>query len=150
MNSARTILGALALGALGVTPATAVIVSEPAVVFVPTNQAPPAPAGLKVTCLKFPNNGAPSSETCPVVKYNGYSVWALSYQDNRGSMALVTYDSNNKVVGTVNKDGARYVWNVVSGSGSVEFFGQANQWVTATWTQLFPGMPAKNRLTRTR
>jgi hypothetical protein len=119
------------------------VIGEPAIIFVPTASAPTPPAGLKVTCLKEISNGAPPSDTCPVVKYNGYTVWAFSFNDNRLAMALVTYDEHKSVVGNITKNGARYVWNETSSllTKNVQFFGQANQYVSATWAELFPGQP---------
>jgi hypothetical protein len=107
--------------------------------YVPVNSNPPVPAGLKVTCLKGPDD-LTSSKTCPVVKYQGITTWAYSFIDNRVSMALVSYDAQNKVVGNVTKDGARYVWNVTSSTQNktVTFEGQAKQRVDATWAELGP------------
>ena len=140
-----SILFALAFAAavVAVPAAATTPVGEPEVVFLPSTAAPLVPAGLKVTCMEGPNQLTPS-KTCPVVQYNGYSVWAYSFIDNRVSLALVTYDSNNKVVGNITKNGTRYIWNAVSSlhTQGVEFFGQTNTWVTATWAELFPGMPA--------
>jgi len=69
------------------------------------------------------------------VKYQGITTWAYSFTDNRVSMALVSYDAQNKVMGNVTKDGARYVWNVISSgpNQTVMFEGQAKQRVSATW-----------------
>jgi hypothetical protein len=105
--------------------------------YVPANSNPPIPAGLKVTCMKGPNVLA-ASTTCPVVIYNGITTWAYSYMDNRVSLALVSYDANNKVVANVEKPGSRYVWNATSSivDKAVIFFGQSNQRVTAPWSAL--------------
>jgi hypothetical protein len=133
------LLAVAALGLLLVAPAAAQMKKSDAatVAYVPANSNPPVPAGLKVTCLKGPDVLAPS-KTCPVVKYQGITTWAYSFIDNRVSMALVSYDAQNKVVANVTKDGARYVWNVISSRANktVMFEGQAKQRVNATWAEL--------------
>ncbi|HTQ14020.1 MAG TPA: hypothetical protein VMH86_09105 [Rhizomicrobium sp.] len=111
----------------------------PQVEYVPANSSPPPPAGLKVTCMNGPNT-LQSAKTCPVLKYLGDTTWAYSYIDNRVSLAFVTYDSRNNVVLNQNKDGARYVWNMISSynTRTVQAFGQANQYVTLNWSDLVP------------
>jgi hypothetical protein len=86
------------------------------------------------------DNGAPSSDTCPVVTYKDVTTWAFSYTDNRVSMALVSYDRNNNVIANVEKPGARYVFAAESSiyTETVLFFGQAGNHVTATWAELGP------------
>ncbi len=55
-------------------------------------------------------------------------------------MDFVTYDANNTVVINQNKDGARYVWNIISSfnTKTVQAFGQSNQYVTLNWSDLVP------------
>ncbi len=126
----------IALGAT--TAAVAPAAEKPHITFVRANSNPPVPAGLKVACMTSPTKLTPSL-TCPVVKFYGATTWAYSFIDNRVSMALVTYDANNNVVGNITKDGARYVWNVTpDGPASIAFFGQSNQKVNATWAELTP------------
>ncbi|MEI9993608.1 MAG: hypothetical protein WDM91_03350 [Rhizomicrobium sp.] len=98
------------------------------------------PAGLKVTCVPNPNNGAQAGE-CPVVHYKGITTWAYSYLDNRVSLALVSYDATGKVVATVEKPGTRYVWNATSDDATqtVMFFGQSSTHVTASYASLAGG-----------
>jgi hypothetical protein len=90
--------------------------------------------------VKSSDNGAAPSKTCPVVRYQGITTWAYSYIDNRYSMALVKYDGNNNVIGTIEKPGARYVFEALSSARTqtVLFVGQARQRVTATWAELAP------------
>ena len=112
---------------------------DPAVVYVPVNSNPPIPAGLKVACMKGPVD-LTSSKTCPVVEFMGNTTWAYSFIDNRVAMALVTYDAHNNVMSNVTKDGARYVWQIISSvdDKTVTFSGQANQNIVATWSDLLP------------
>jgi len=108
--------------------------------YVPANSNPPVPDGLKVTCVKSADSGAAQSDTCPIVKYQGITTWAYSYVDNRVSLALVSYDSSNKVIANVEKPGARYVFEALSSvrTETVLFVGQAKQYTTATWAELGP------------
>jgi len=104
----------------------------------PADSNPPVPPGLKVTCLQGPPGQPRPASTCPVVKYQGVTTWAYSYIDNRVSLALVSYDANNKVIRNVDKPGARYVFDARSNSQQkiVVFFGQGNMSVTVPWNQL--------------
>jgi hypothetical protein len=128
--------------ALGVTVAACPATAQSAnaeVRYVPANSNPPVPAGLKVTCLQNPDSGA-ASKTCPVITYKGIKTWAYSYMDNRVSMALVSYDSSNKVVANVEKPGARYVFEAIPSlrTQTVIFFGQARQYFIVPWSELGP------------
>ncbi|HEY4941335.1 MAG TPA: hypothetical protein VII56_07890 [Rhizomicrobium sp.] len=142
-NSAKVLLASIAAACVvALCTAPALSASRPGaaeILYVPANSNPPVPAGLKVTCLKGPNVLVPS-KTCPVVKYLGNTTWAYSFIDNRVSMALVTYDAQNNVVGNITKDGARYVWNASSSrpDKTVTFSGQSRQAVSATWAELTP------------
>jgi len=137
-NRLRGLFAVAALAFLAAAPATA---QQPpdyaAVLFVPANSNPPLPPGMKVTCLRTPDNGAPS-QTCPVVVYQGITTWAFSFLDNRVAMAMVSYDASNKIVRSVNHDGARYVWNMISSlhTKTVLVEGQSNANFTVNWSDL--------------
>lgn len=142
MNS-HILRSGLAFAATLVLLAPAFAAAPPAnvaqVVYVPSNSSPPVPAGMKVTCMNDPNTLNPS-KTCPVVKYQGMTTWAYSYIDNRVSFGLVTYDANNNVVRSVEKPGARYVWNMISSevTKQITIAGQANQTVEVNWSDVGP------------
>jgi hypothetical protein len=112
----------------------------PTVEFIAANSHPAVPPGLQLMCMPVSGNGAPNSETCPVVKYHGVSTWAFSYADNRDSLALVTYDADNKIVRNVEKPGARYLFNasVSYPNQTVTFIGQAEKFVTVPWSDIGP------------
>jgi hypothetical protein len=105
----------------------------------------PIPAGMKVTALGGPDT-LQSAPSCPVLAVGGFTLWPLSYIDNRVSFGMVMYDLKGRVVNQVEKKGARYVYKItLSGSGatgSVTFSGQANQSVTMSLDEvcrmLFP------------
>jgi hypothetical protein len=134
------VTGVLAVAALALLLAAPVQAQTPdyaAVVFVPTSSSPPPPPGLNVNCIKTPSSGA-QSDTCPVVVYHGITTWAYSYNDNRVAMLLVSYDEHGKTVRSVNHDGARYVWNMLSSlyTKTVLIEGQSNNNFTVPWSQL--------------
>ncbi|HEX4860056.1 MAG TPA: hypothetical protein VFV07_02385 [Rhizomicrobium sp.] len=127
---------AAALLALAATPAFA---QDKALIdYVPRQQPPPnVPADMNVTCANTPEFTALAAK-CPVIRYQGMTTWVLSYKDNRWSMALVTYDANNKIVRNVEHKGARYIVNAVSSpkTQTVTISGQNNKIVTVPWSEL--------------
>jgi hypothetical protein len=135
----RALLSIAALGWLALAPAHAQDTKNaPQVVFLPPSSHPPMPAGLQLACISQSGSGAPTSNTCPVVKYQGITTWAYSYSDNRVSFALVSYDAGNSIVRNVEKRGARYIFDALSSlpNQTVMFVGQAQQSVTVPWSEL--------------
>jgi hypothetical protein len=115
--SLKSVLAALgAVAALGATAAAHAQAAPhtPQVMFDPVGEAPPPPAGLQVVCINAPVDGAPASNTCPVIHWDGYKTWIYSYADNRNSFALVTYDSTGKILRNAEAPGARYIFDVFS------------------------------------
>jgi hypothetical protein len=100
----------------------------------------PIPAGLKVTALADPNRLDPA-KTCPALAIGSFSYWPLSYIDNRVSFGIVSYDGKGNIVEETEVKGARYVTKITmqgsDTSGSVTFWGQADQSVTMTLDQLY-------------
>jgi hypothetical protein len=129
-------VSAAALGLCAGSPAYAQ--SKATIDFVPATSHPPLPAGLQLACIREAGSGAPSSDTCPVVKYQGITTWAFSYADNRVSFALVSYDERGQVVRNVEKPGARYLFDAMSNepSQTVMFVGQARRNVLVPWSEL--------------
>jgi hypothetical protein len=99
----------------------------------------PVPDGMKVTCLAGPNvlQSAPS---CLALGVGSFTLWPMSYDDNRVSFGMVMYDPLWKVVAQVEKPGARYIYKItLEGSGdkgSVTFWGQADQSVTMSLDEI--------------
>ena len=119
-------------------PAGPLIEPAPQVFIVPTDSHPPIPGGLKLTCYDGPNSPSPSSpsDTCPVVKWGGYTYWAYSYIDNRNAMNIVAYsDVDNSVASQTKKTGARYLYDisVEPSTRTVTFKGQGDNAVTMTY-----------------
>ncbi|MCP3097977.1 hypothetical protein LZ198_03700 [Myxococcus sp. K15C18031901] len=119
------------------------LVPPPVVVQVPPSPAPAVPAGMKVTCTQGPGTGA-AAATCPVIQWKGYTFWAFSYMDNRVGMAIVAYDAAGKVVATLEKPGARYVYAVTVNPAdkTVTFAGQADAKISVKWSELLPTPPS--------
>jgi hypothetical protein len=99
----------------------------------------PTPDGMKVTCLGGPDTLQPAP-ACPALAIGSFTLWAFSYDDNRSSFGMVMYDPVWKVVGQVEKVGARYINNITlngsGGEGSVTFWGQGNQSVTMSLDEI--------------
>jgi hypothetical protein len=99
----------------------------------------PTPDGMKVTCLAGPDT-LQSASSCPALAIGSFTLWAMSYYDNRDSFGMVMYDPLWQVVSQVEKPGARYINKItLNGSGadgSVTFLGQANQSVTMTLDEI--------------
>lgn len=64
---------------------------------------------------------------------------ALSFVDNRVSLAILAYDQNRKLVGRFTKDGARYIMRImIMAQGSqVNFIGQSGNLVSSTADELY-------------
>ena len=132
----KRIVVAAALAAFSVVPVFAAEV--PIIDYVPRQTPPPSvPADMNVTCANKPEFTALALK-CPVIRYQGMTTWVLSYKDNRWSMALVTYDRDNKIVRNVEKKGARYIVNAVSSPRTqmVTISGQDNKAITVPWSEL--------------
>lgn len=92
----------------------------------------------KVTCLASPGPQIAISDTCPVVRWDGYDYWAMSYGDNRSSFAIHAFDASGELHGVVEESGARYVYavDVDEEAETVTFRGQGDRTVTMTWEEL--------------
>jgi len=97
----------------------------------------PVPAGMKVTAISGPNT-TQSAPACPALGVGSFTLWPMSYYDNRVSFGMVMYDPDWHVVNQVEKKGARYVYKItLDGSGStVTFWGQADQKVTMALSEI--------------
>jgi len=91
---------------------------------------------MKVTAITGPNT-TQSAPTCPALGVGGFTLWPMSYYDNRVSFGMVMYDPKWNVIGQVEKPGARYVYKItLNAAGSVTFSGQADQSVTMTLDEI--------------
>ncbi len=96
----------------------------------------PIPEGMKVTALQGPDT-LQSANPGPVLGVGGFTLWPMSYIDNRVSFGMVMYDLKWNVVNQVERRGARYVYQITKNDdGSVTFSGQANQSVTMSLDEI--------------
>ncbi|NTX04576.1 tectonin domain-containing protein [Myxococcus sp. CA040A] len=133
-------LAALCLGLMSVTASSQAVAQPlPAIAQVPPSPPPALPAGTKVTCTQGPGTGA-AAATCPVLKYDGYTYWALSYGDNRIGMTIAAYDATGALAAKWEKPGARYVYGITVNptNKTVTFAGQTDAKITMTWDELVP------------
>ena len=97
------------------------------------------PEGMKVTALAGPNVLQPGP-ACPALAVGGFTLWPMSYMDNRVSFGMVMYDMKWNVVNVVEKPGARYIYMItLNGSGDsglATFWGQADQQVTLSLEEI--------------
>ena len=94
------------------------------------------PDGMKVS---FSNDGSGSpASPGPVLAVGDFTLWPMSYYDNRVSLGMVMYDPYWNVSGIVEKPGTRYVYKIdVNGtSSSVVFTGQSNATVSMTFDEI--------------
>lgn len=128
---------AAALGAVGAAQAQATP-HTPQIKYEPIGAHPPIPAGLNAACTKAPDDGYQASKTCPVIYYGANKTWIYSFNDNRTSFALVTYDAAGNVVQNITRDGARYVFDALSDDKGqkITIVGQAKNYVAINWSDL--------------
>jgi hypothetical protein len=90
----------------------------------------------KVTCLASIEDPPLSSDTCPIVVFNGITYWAFSYFDNRVAMNIVGYDEAGNIVQQTNKNGVRYIYDISIDTTNqvVTFTGQAGNTATMTYS----------------
>lgn len=136
------LIGSLFFGLLfGVAPAAAQEVPE--VHSLLTSSHPMVPKQFKEACVVSATSGA-ESPNCPVLKYNGYTYWAWSMNDNESVMDIVAYDDAGNIVREWQRQGARYIWNITvdTTAKTVSFIGQSNAAITLGFTDLFiPNVP---------
>eukprot|EP01083_Nonionella_stella_P303494 1050826_1 len=65
--------------------------------YVPLNEAPPIPDGLRINALTLP---------APVLKWRNETFWAFSFNDNRIAFQIVSFDEDNNLVRQWYKSGA--------------------------------------------
>ena len=130
-------LACAALGAASTAQAQAAP-HTPQIKYDPIAEHPPIPAGLNVSCTTAPDDGYQTSKTCPVIYYGGYKTWIYSFDDNRPSFALVTYDGAGNILQNVTRDGARYVFDAISDDKGqkITIFGQGKRFIAINWSDL--------------
>ncbi|HZS48238.1 MAG TPA: hypothetical protein VFC63_24425 [Blastocatellia bacterium] len=94
------------------------------------------PNGMKVASINGPNSLQPLPK-CPAVAVGSFTLWPMSYIDNRVSFGMVMYDPKWNVVTSAEKPGARYIYKIEKdAAGNVTFHGQADQKVTMSLDEI--------------
>lgn len=104
----------------------------------PFSDIPEVPEGLKQTATANPFSIESTGGVYPVFEIGPYTYWALSYIDNRTALAIVVFDSNGQVVKTIERSGARYIYQIERDLANQEivFIGQSLRTVRVSWAEL--------------
>lgn len=97
------------------------------------------PADLKITCLTGETEpGFPTTLDCPVVKWLDHTYWALSFSDNRGSLAIIAINSGGEIINRWDHSGDRYLWKIEldQEAETATFFGQSAREIVVPWDDL--------------
>lgn len=99
------------------------------------------PPGLKVASFTDPNSTTKAPAT-PALGIGGFTVFPMSYDDNRMSFGMVTYDPHGDVITVDEVKGARYIYKVTvdKQTGVATFWGQSDQKVTLSPDKMFDYM----------
>ena len=108
----------------------------PVVVTLPVTDIPAPVTGVMARC--YVDNSSSSFADCDVVQCGLLTTWALSYDDNRESFDIVTFEPSGTIVRQMERTGARYWWNTTldSGAQTATFYGQGSGSVTVPWSDL--------------
>ncbi len=100
----------------------------------------PIPEGMKADSIGGPDV-LQSASAIPALAIGGFTLWPMSYDDNRVSFGMVMYDPLWKVVNQVEKTGGRYIYKISLAMvndtyGSATFWGQSDQKVTMSLDEI--------------
>jgi hypothetical protein len=102
----------------------------PETISLQTEQSPPGkvPEGLKIASFAGPDSftAAPT----PVIRVGSFTIWPMSYDDNRVSFGMVVYNPCCHTTQVVELRGARYVYKITPERDGVSVWGQSDQHVT--------------------
>lgn len=97
------------------------------------------PEDLKITCLTGEDEpGFPTTSECAVIKWMDHTYWALSFTDNRNSMAILAINTEGDIEERWDRDGDRYLWKIEldDEAETAAFIGQANREIVLPWDEL--------------
>ncbi|EJD51181.1 hypothetical protein AURDEDRAFT_149843 [Auricularia subglabra TFB-10046 SS5] len=100
------------------------------------NLQPPPPAGVNYFHLTNPFNLNGDNTQYPVLYIGEMAFWALSFNDNRVSFAILVYDAGGDLAAAFELPGARYIYQITAQNGSASFIGQSLGTVTVPLTTL--------------
>ena len=109
----------------------------PVIRIVPTASHPPVPSDLKVTPMPGPNDLSVAPD-CPVLAWGNYTYWAVDHVDNRVAMSILGFDAYNRIVKQIEKQGARYIWQMTldQSNETLTCYGQANNKITVALSEI--------------
>lgn len=130
-------------GALALACATSAVTGPagaqetPQVVVLPRTSVVP-PTGLFPTCVADASS-LPVLVNCPVVRFDGYTTWAMTRRDNADGLHLVTYDETGKLLRDLPSGGTRYVHKITldPAAKTASFWAQGNSRADLRWSD-FP------------
>ncbi|TFK35161.1 hypothetical protein BDQ12DRAFT_737731 [Crucibulum laeve] len=103
--------------------------APPAVTVADSALQPNPPNGLKYVNLTDPDKLDFNPDAYPVLKYGGYTYWALSFDDNRYAFAVLAFDDKGTMVKRFDKYGGRYIHRIEVDKDVVRFIGQGSKYV---------------------
>lgn len=98
----------------------------------------PAEQGVSARCYNGPDVSQGLSDNCPVLLWDGYAYWPLSYSDNRLSVGIAVFDDEGDFIEVIEAVGARYIWDTTVDEDleTVTFRGQDDRTVEIGWAAL--------------
>jgi hypothetical protein len=103
---------------------------------------PAIPDGLniRISCNDgpdVPSTNGPTDE-CPVIQWGELVYWVYTDASNGSSMTVLAYDSDGERVGSWQRDGARYLWQITidNTAETVTLWGQASRTIEIPWGDL--------------
>jgi hypothetical protein len=111
----------------------------PVIRIVPTASHPPVPSDLKVSPMLGPDDLTLAPD-CPVLAWGNYTYWAVDHVDNRVAMSILAFDPSNSIVKQIERQGARYVWQMTldQTNETLTCYGQANNSITVALSEIQP------------
>lgn len=100
----------------------------------------PSELNIYLSCWDGPDSPQPSisTDSCPVLQWGGMVYWIYTDGSNGSSMTLIAYDGEGERVGTWERTGARYLWQITIDETEeiVTLWGQASRTIEIPWADL--------------
>ncbi len=96
------------------------------------------PEDLKTSCTSGDTEPESFSPLCETMVWDDLTYWALSFTDNRLSMAILAVDADGEILKRWDRNGARYLWKIVldEDEETATFVGQGELSFTMDWKEL--------------
>jgi hypothetical protein len=130
-------------------PSQSVLFGDPVIASMPQGQLPAIPDDLVYSTVSGPDSLVPAASS-PVLRFAGYTYWALGFRSNREAMGIVAYTAAGVPRQRWDRGIARYPWRITSdpSARTVTFHGQRRSdtgqpgTITMAWDELIPDPPA--------